>query len=1437
MRLYGGGVLDPLYHFFKDEDLQEQVRQLAAWLSEFHVQGLEEGTASSDLPHLDMLANLLQRGTPTKTSLHVACALAQAFPSFQAEEGEYEWKMRFTEDEGLREMLWRALHPVDPRLKPAQSAAMMQLDSKQELQLIDGLLSEGLSPDESSFWAQQLMPQRLLEGIVQQVEFTQQRCDFSFQPPYEGIAKGLVVEVDGSQHQQTDQQYLDRKRDKALAQRQWQVLRLPTDTFADGAAQQLKVFLAPWARHPYVATCLQNIGQPLMATPQGLEALQLALVPFAVARLQRAFLEWLRYNAHRLHQERLRIAVLEWDVPCAHLAFADLQEQWRQLGLLSPSLPPLPQIDLQVFSTETFLQSPLHPTGVQPISALSQRQSADLLLDISLLWQQGLSFPVSVSEADCLSLRNTAFRGAPRRFLTNAHIGYHPLCVRGSDEQWEEQPEAAQALTYFLQHVFRKKALRPGQLPILHRALQAKPVIGLLPTGGGKSLTYQLAALLQPGICLVVDPIRSLMKDQYEGLVYQHLIDGAAYVNSALKAEEKRQAVERIARGEALFAFISPERLQIPEFRGQLSGMATGGIYFSYAVIDEAHCVSEWGHDFRTAYLQLGNNLRAYCRTKQLQHVPLFALTATASFDVLSDIQRELSAAGSELDEEALVRFESSIRPELQFHIEEVRVDAQKFWSRDWDIRKAIGTKKHEHLERLLDSIPQWLEDWSRHPAQVISDVQEGQQAALSKRLPVPELNAKDFYRDNRHAGLIFCPHKSGALGITNRFNKKQAGIMEVFAADDRLRMGLFMGSGDDMAEQSKEVTEASFQCQDDFKADKLNLMVATKAFGMGIDKPNIRYTVHLNYPSSIESFVQEAGRAGRDRHLALSTILFCDQEIKLGNRMYDNDLDVNFFFHNNAFKGVEKELLVLTELLEGGNTGERRGILEGVLSEQFAETFTCRLWEKGGHCRLYINISGKSVGYIDLLYERYAVKNDSDATYEEAETYMQAALVWIQTKRTPGQALKDWLSTTHKVDGIETALETLAAGEHNDKLSLSFTNNKGDRFKRMAQWLAKNLGPHFTEQWLWEAYDKSQNLAGFLGLIASQQGAYMRIAFDLEAYCNERDRQMGHPEGRFMKVFENFYNGYRDKIDTEKAIYRLITLGVIEDYTVDFNANLFELRLCRPSEKAYTDALGAYLRKFYADKAVETKLQQARQTEGSTLLRRYLRFLVEFVYKTIREKRRLAIGEMRSACREALDQGTGMNLFLREYIDLYFNSKYARMPYIFTDEDGHEVNASLTELTDYGRESDLELLWDFIEVVDRDTTGTSKENLKHLRGACLRMITNAPDNPLFRLLDAFALLCLEYRNPRLCTQATEQLMTGLSQYLEQGMQEQDIRTLFEQFKQALDQKIPEDGRRQALQALEGVLEEVLQQYAALRQLRRLNSELQAMNDMIYLEQ
>jgi ATP-dependent DNA helicase RecQ len=326
-----------------------------------------------------------------------------------------------------------------------------------------------------------------------------------------------------------------------------------------------------------------------------------------------------------------------------------------------------------------------------------------------------------------------------------------------------------------LHYYFKLPHFREGQREIIETVIQGDPVLAILPTGGGKSLCYQLPALLLEGISLIISPLIALMKDQMDALV--ELGIPATFLNSSLSAGEYEERFQGMIQGNYKIVYVAPERFRNAQFRKHIFGLRIGVF-----AVDEAHCISQWGHDFRPDYRRLGKVI------EDLKPRAIIALTATATEQVQQDIINQLK----------IPKFERFIagfdRSNLMLRVEKTESTKDKF----------------RHLESLLES--------------------------------------------EKGSVIVYCATRRNAEKVADYLSAR------------RFKAVCYHGGLEDT--QRTDI-------QDDFMSGRAQIVVATNAFGMGIDKQDIRQVIHFDVPGTIEAYYQEAGRAGRDHLPASCTILF----------------------------------------------------------------------------------------------------------------------------------------------------------------------------------------------------------------------------------------------------------------------------------------------------------------------------------------------------------------------------------------------------------------------------------------------------------------------------------------------------------------------------------------------------------------------------------
>lgn len=364
---------------------------------------------------------------------------------------------------------------------------------------------------------------------------------------------------------------------------------------------------------------------------------------------------------------------------------------------------------------------------------------------------------------------------------------------------------AHQAALEALTRYFGYDSFRPGQQGIVEALLAGRDVLGVMPTGAGKSVCYQIPAALSPGVTLVISPLISLMRDQVDAL--NDLGLPAAFINTTQTPDEQAMVFAQAAAGQIKLLYVAPERLETGRFRDFAARTP-----ISLIAVDEAHCVSQWGQDFRSSYLGIGDFIAGLP-----QRPPVGAFTATATERVRRDIVGLLGLRNPAV---TVTGFD---RPNLYFDVVKLKTKYKAAW------------------------VARYVAD---HPDE---------------------------------SGIVYCATRKTTEALTDTLN--QMGHPAV----------AYHGG------MSPDAREAA---QRDFITDKVPVVVATNAFGMGIDKSNVRYVIHHNLPESIEAYYQEAGRAGRDGEPSRCTLLWNESDIVTRRRLLDND------YENERLTPEEQEIV-----------------------------------------------------------------------------------------------------------------------------------------------------------------------------------------------------------------------------------------------------------------------------------------------------------------------------------------------------------------------------------------------------------------------------------------------------------------------------------------------------------------------------------------------
>ena len=1429
-----------------DKNKLDQIDGLLQYVSSFDVEfPYEHCPDYRDLnPVLATLNNIITRGLPTKAPLILEELFSEIGLS-DPNKDEFELNFPDLKKAPTYEDVFELLHIIEPELEINLDNYGGKPGSKLEWEFIE----------KHSFLKQILETQRDFSTINNKLNGGR-TVDFCYSSPYlhwnnhnnRYERKGRIFEVDGPHHRLSKYMFYDAYRDAKALEENFETIRIPSEV-VENDNTNLESLLGI-KEYLYFA---KNYKRDIK---HFLSEYSLIFIPLAVARVQKTILEYLLCNPDLFNKEKIDIAVIERDLPCGAIAVKSLKDLFLNInGLLEGADKlKLPAIKLTVFETKKWvLDERLHLGANIQDRRFFKPNEFDILIDHSILRRSNIYKESDFQSDKAIKIRSSHYFdssfGKSRRVYCARLLDYSSLVTKKDDGSYIPIKKLEGYINFFIQNIFRKVKFRDGQLPIISRALQQKPVIGLLPTGGGKSLAFQLPAFLQPGLCLVVDPIKSLMEDQVR-VLRQNWIDSCDFINSNLRWDEKAKKLINFRLGETMFLFVSPERFVMEDFRNIIYNIdgSIFGLAFTYCVIDEVHCVSEWGHDFRTTYLMLGKNAQRFCKTRDEKIVSLLGLTATASFDVLTDIERELQIATGD-SSDAIISVDNTIRAELFFNVERQLKKPTNYPIISQSIKDFIGAEKQKLLNKFYGEILQnlnsiddkvILEGLKQHFRDFeISDYLDEDEVESQKKTFFKRITKEySFVTKNDVVSIVFCPHTTGSFGVTqdaNLFpnNKEVFGNLTI----PHHNKGYFIGGDENKLQAVLQQAHDYFL---DYMENRIQTMVCTKAFGMGIDKENIRVINHFVFSSSPESYIQEAGRAGRDQAKAICTIYLdstnyytVNQSFILTNnpdyfptkairksardiveyynpgqnriqqkyfedkntlknyfgglgisikesdiKEFNQDLDIHNYFHTNSFKGIETELFQLSRFFKnsvGINTSQLK-VCERNYCNDFDDEISFNLTIIGNYAgnMLVNNSEGEVIGKI------FTDRNNPTATIGGMPANQKPDLQ--RTNQILAYLTEEWKTVAPAEISLFDFLKISIVKGLNDGLSLVDFFKKADEDEFLFE-IPVFFVPNNLEGILETDFNlarlpiihNTKNTADFLEALKKFSCSFEDFILRIEEQWNVNIINTNIFQTKRLDYKELYYSEIF-KSDISRIIYRLNSVGLVDDYTIDYNLGLFCIKVLKRDKQYYIDQTRDHLLK-YLSRAITSQKIKELETKTQTLdifetIKKSIRLILDFTYEDIVKKRKEAVDDLFKFVNDSISlseekvnntsfKNFWFNYHFKEELYYYFNAKYARS--------GYRINGksfSLIDDTEKGTISNWNIFDKYAKVLNEQARFISE--CKMMRGSCKRIwrTLSAEDSKneyVLKILYAFATFSLN--NKFYYVEAEKTLIDGFEIY------------------------------------------------------------------------
>ncbi|MCQ2252439.1 MAG: DEAD/DEAH box helicase [Bacteroidales bacterium] len=1231
MQLKAGFFTNGIEALKTSESMSVKVDSLLEHLSYFDVDTNVEITDVCEDPAVAVIYNMVSRGTPTFVSQFVEDILSTTIGKTLKRISPDGSIFREVQKKDVRDMVFKALHIIDPRVMPQQvktqnrkSAQVHEFLAKGAVPALGDYIWQ-LADTNCSFSNMFRFSKRFrrdLDVLRQDPcnAFLGDKCDLCFQAPYadntrDAVAYSFVQNAGGIDR--TD--YITEESISALLDSinvEGRVIVKDSDNYFD-KTEELQYF----TQNSYFDILRDNYNSPLYNTEDGIEALQLALTPLAIARIQKVVLEAINSGTLSLMAKSWDICVIERDVPCAFLAFRDLQQHFDNLFALENSGRKFPNVKLEIFHTEEFAETELnllYQGSRQDVQEFNPLRRYDLLIDISVLRRVSFSKEVPPTITDRYAvIRSVKSINAETRLLFNPYSHYNisvPVsspqpsdddCDDDMDsDEGEEYNEQTEALRFFLKNLFAKNDFLDGQVRTLQELLNGGNVLHISAPSTGKTLVMLLSAMLRPGYSIVLPPTIAAMDSQFASLRARK-IHTCYYISPVLQNSYSRNlAVADVMHGKSLVTFVSPSLIHDPYIRNVFRGVDSANIPLYYIMLDEAQRISLQTPDYKAYYQDIRNIIARNFADDNISMLRIGAFTNTMESNIQNEIAEKLGI-------DTTVEIQAGMLGNTNIVVHEVGM--QGLGNTD-DLAMYSRKMKQAEVARIIQPM--------------ISKGKDSKAIILSA---IPPYDAVDT--DGEPVSVCGSPTSHYIGDIDDGYTNVNGG------------------------EAYRSMKQLADFCNGDSR-----ILSATNSAGLGVHAAGIRNIIHMEPPMSLDAFCRANGRSsGADQpaiHVLINTTArdFVGQDTVRdtnGNlasveQVIATDFDTAATLQRlmNQNPGVEKEKAVIHEILDGVMFPQRtdcQNIEEAVFNEFNVEVEVDAEPMVNPH-QLYIYMQGrtKSLGYIDFKTRTMVMP---EMQYDRPLAEKVQAYVYDIICDNNDDPLR-YLSTMEKEfpaeenDGIQTAIDAIMEGK-TAQVMIPFANNS---FHEAAELIQQKTGKRISPVEIKRCYNSTINYDGFIKRIQRLHDIHVK-SFDEKSKLD----------------FSGIYQRFRNRRDTLRAVARLKEIEVIDDYLVNQASGMVTVRLTKHNKDFYRMKLLPILQRNLTRERMLAYVQSIEE-EKFLSMEKYSNVLIDFFYSEIYPLYQKQAQESSKFFQTILEKQKADTLSkesIRENLQNYFTQRY----------------------------------------------------------------------------------------------------------------------------------------------------------------------------------